>query len=63
MLKNYLNLSDINIDEEQNFEFKINQFVSNKANIKKNILYKKYFLGPEQKKYKYFSEICRDKLR
>ena len=63
MLKNYLNLSDINIDEEQNFEFKINQFVSNKANIKKYLLYKKYFLGPEQKKYKYFSEICRDKLR
>ena len=28
MLK-IINLSDINIDEDKNFEFKINQFVSN----------------------------------
>ena len=56
MLKNYLNLSDINIDEEQNFEFKINQFVSNKVNIKKYLLYKKYFLGPEKKNINIFQK-------
>lgn len=63
MLKDYLNLSDLNIDEDQNFDFKINQFVSNKVNSKKYFLYKKYCLGPDQKKYKYLSEIFRDKLR
>ena len=63
VLNNSLNLINLNIDDEKKYEDKLKEFMNTRVNNSKYHIYKRSFLGPNTKKYKYFSDICVDKLQ